>query len=150
MVSGCQPYLNPRCDRTYTPADGLIKKHPNYHLTTRNCQHFANDLALLIIDPTIVEPEFGARYRFTRYHLRAMGTVQHQGSRPGWIMPAPGKILINVTQMHDDQDAWTGEVEGSGGQEQGMFLRKHGKSTPFDTTNNHLYQASQWNVYHKQ
>ena len=67
-----------------------------------------------------MEPEYGARYRFTQYHLRATSTVQFSGPQTGWILPSAEKILVNVTQMQDDQDIWEGEVEGDG--EHGMFL----------------------------
>jgi len=102
-------------------ADAWIKRNPIYNVVTNNCKHFASSLASYIIDPTLVEPEPGARYRFTRYHLKATSTVQFSGPQTGWILPSPETILVNVTQMKDDQDTWEGEVEGSG--ERGMFLR---------------------------
>jgi hypothetical protein len=101
----------------------LIKKYAKYNLFTRNCKHFASDLARLIIDHTLVEPDFGVRYRFTRHHLRVMNTVQYSGPQLGWIVPSAEKILVKVTQTKHDQEIWEGEVEGSG--EQGMFLCTH-------------------------
>jgi len=93
----------------------------HYNVVTCNCQHFARDLALLIIDPTIVEPEFGSRYRFTRHHLKVATTFLYSGPAPGWIIPTDKTILVNVTQEADDPDTWEGEVEGTG--KRGKFLR---------------------------
>lgn len=93
----------------------------HYNVVTYNCQHFARDLAFLIIDPTIVEPEFGARYRFTRLHLKVATTFQYSGPAHGWIIPSDKTILVNVTQEADDPDTWEGEVEGTG--KRGKFLR---------------------------
>lgn len=93
----------------------------HYNVVTCNCQHFAKDLALLIIDPTIVEPEFGAQYRFTPHHLKVATTLQYSGPTPGWIIPSSKTILVNVTQDPDDPDTWEGEAEGIG--KRGKFLR---------------------------
>jgi hypothetical protein len=40
--------------------------------------------------------------------------------RQGWILPAAGKILVNVS-CTDDIDVWKGQVED--GDEHGTFLR---------------------------
>jgi hypothetical protein len=40
--------------------------------------------------------------------------------RPGWILPAPGKVLVNVVST-DEYDVWRSQVEGS--DESGTFIR---------------------------
>lgn len=145
MVSHYFHYFNIQHNLSLYPARTLIDKNPNYKLLTNNCQHFVKALALYIIDPTLVEPEFGARYRFTRYHLMATKTFQHTGPKAGWIFPSAETILVNVTKVKDDQEVWQGEVEGSG--EYGMFLRAYwcrriGVARPFDAANIHHPQAT--------
>jgi len=99
-------------------ADELIKKHGTYNLAFRNCQHFAEELAKLIIDTAIVEPDPNIQYRFTPDSLKFMSSFAHSGCQPGWILPTPSKILVNVMQTND-LDTWTGQVEGS--EERGML-----------------------------
>jgi hypothetical protein len=107
----------------YTVIELMKMYATHYNVVTCNCQHFARDLALLIIDPTIVEPEFGSRYRFTRHHLKVATTFLYSGPAPGWIIPTDKTILVNVTQEADDPDTWEGEVEGTG--KRGKFLRTY-------------------------
>jgi hypothetical protein len=103
----------------HAPADTLIQRHGTYNLASRNCQHFAKKLAKSIIDTTIVEPDFDVRYSFTNEHLKFMSSFEYAGSRPGWILPTPTKILVNVTQT-EDADTWSGQVEDS--EECGKFF----------------------------
>ena len=121
-VSRRIPHFESHVTEVSSPVIELMKMYTtHYNVVTCNCQHFARDLALLIIDPTIVEPEFGARYRFTRHHLKVATTFQYSGPTPGWIIPSKKTILVNVTQDADDPDTWEGEVEGT--EQRGKFLR---------------------------
>jgi hypothetical protein len=59
-----------------------------------------------------VEPDVVARYRFETSHLKFLNTFATVVRRPGWILPAAGKVLVNVVRT-DDCDVWRSEVEGS-------------------------------------
>jgi hypothetical protein len=103
-------------------ADARIKVIGTYDVLWRNCRHFSAALAQDIIDQTILEPDIDAQYRFIRENLKFMGTFLHSGNKPGWILPTPDKILVNVSPT-DVEDTWRGQVQDS--EEYGMFLCMH-------------------------
>jgi WD40 repeat protein len=87
--------------------------HPGLHRGhTTNQEEFGDNTFEKLWDPC-------RRYRFTKSHLRFLGTFTDVRDQPGWIFPTAAKVLVNIMQT-DDMDTWSGQVEGS--EECGMFL----------------------------
>ena len=109
----------------------MIEQLGTYNSKTRNCQDFADSLAELIIDRTVVEPDSRACYRFREETLKFMTGIECVGPKPGYILPTETDILINVTET-EDAEIWRGQVKDT--QKCGKFLRTyydvHCSSTP--------------------
>jgi hypothetical protein len=107
------------CDESFLEAEDIIADFGCYHLVSRNCRHYAELLITAIISYAIEEPDASARYCFTHDTLLFLGCVELKGSRAGWILPRPDKILVHVSPTQDPT-TWEGEVLGS--DERGLFF----------------------------